>query len=122
MKRPNCGDGIPLSQQGVKWHFSHYNILPEKQKTINVITRKTTFIGEAPVFRLENWGFLHTTDCHSGQLPIDLYCGSWFGFIAHMADFDTLDHCVQNFRCQFLDVRILAQCGIHFPALHALGK
>ena len=52
------------------------------------------------------------------EFPIDLYCAAWFGFIGYVTDFNALNHCVQNFWCQFLNICVLTQYRVHLPTLH----
>lgn len=47
---------------------------------------------------------------------------SRFGLILHMSNLDSLNHCIQDLRCQLLNGCIFTDSGVHFSALHAFGK
>ena len=51
------------------------------------------------------------------QFPINVDHTAGFGFSAYMADLDSLDYIVQDFRCQFLYVSIIAKMRVNFSAL-----
>ena len=39
-----------------------------------------------------------------------------------MSDLDSLNHCIQDLRCQLLNGCIFTDSGVHFSALHAFSK
>ena len=56
------------------------------------------------------------------QLPIYPNNISWFGFMLHMTNLDSLDYNIQYLRSQLLDGCVFADFGVYLSAFHAFGK
>lgn len=63
--------------------------------------------------------FCHERGYSCCKLPMNLSCFYQSGFARQMSNLDPFNNSMQKFRCQLLNIHILANRRIHFPPLHA---